>query len=236
MRTSIYQALRHSLLYRIIHPINVLIAKRRRKRRNSYFKEEAVSLLQLFTKVLNDNNIIAWLDYGTLLGYYREHDFIPHDCDLDCGSYVSNQPAIRRLLLAAGFKLVREFHSLNDGGIEECYMYKHTTIDVFYYREKDSVLLCNGFRPVETVHFFSLRKRIPAMVEEYAMPNSGFESAVYKNCRVWIPKHIEEYLKWNYGDGFMIPDPSFKYRDVATNVTFYDYSDKPGIAIYYKLV
>lgn len=231
---SISKALKQSFVYHLVHPINVFLRKRKKKKRNRFFAEEANSLLREFARIMNSNQVVVWLDFGTLLGFYREHDFIPHDCDLDFGSYLYNQPIIRQALITSGFKLVREFYSLNDGGMEECYMFKHTTMDVFYYREHNSRLVCNGFRPLETINFFLLKKRIPAKVEEYIMPNTGFIEIEYKNCRLWIPKETESYLRMNYGDDFMVPNPGFKYQEVATNVSFYDYEEKPGVAIYYK--
>ena len=44
-----------------------------------------------FEEILNTiyssplKNYDIWLDFGTLLGYYRENDFISHDLDMDFG-------------------------------------------------------------------------------------------------------------------------------------------------------
>lgn len=39
---------------------------------------------------LDSENVLFWLDYGTLLGAYREHDFIKHDFDLDIGLWLKD--------------------------------------------------------------------------------------------------------------------------------------------------
>ena len=54
--------------------------------RKQYFNAEAVELLQRFSEALNAEDITFWLEFGTLLGYYREHDFIKHDDYLDFGA------------------------------------------------------------------------------------------------------------------------------------------------------
>ena len=61
-----------------------------RAQRLQYFRTEAVELLQRFTEALNAEGIDYWLEFGTLLGYYREHDFIAHDDDLDFGAYLTD--------------------------------------------------------------------------------------------------------------------------------------------------
>ena len=49
-----------------------------------------------FLDVLNSvysskiSNYDVWLDFGTLLGYYRENDFISHDLDMDFGIIIND--------------------------------------------------------------------------------------------------------------------------------------------------
>ena len=58
-------------------------------KRSNLLKENFEEILNVvYSSDLKDYNI--WLDFGTLLGYYRENDFISHDLDMDFGVQVSN--------------------------------------------------------------------------------------------------------------------------------------------------
>ena len=55
-----------------------------------------------FEEILNTiyssplKNYDIWLDFGTLLGYYRENDFISHDLDMDFGIIISDYQSFFR--------------------------------------------------------------------------------------------------------------------------------------------
>ena len=125
---------------------------KRFEQQKKFFTEEGVEVLQRYSEALNAAGLKFWLEFGTLLGYHREHDFISHDFDLDTGTYWENADKVKDALTKAGFELVREYHVEDDGGLEHCYQYKHTTIDVFYFRRDGDVLYCNSFYPIMNMH------------------------------------------------------------------------------------
>lgn len=49
------------------------------------FRRLALELLQLTAGTLDDLGIPFWLSSGTLLGWFRQCDFIPHSQDVDIG-------------------------------------------------------------------------------------------------------------------------------------------------------
>jgi hypothetical protein len=49
-------------------------------------REKARIALDKVVTYLEENDIKYWLDFGTLLGYYREKDFIVYDFDVDMGT------------------------------------------------------------------------------------------------------------------------------------------------------
>lgn len=211
---------------------------RRIKKKKKYFLLESNELLQKFTQVLNEHDIVFWLEFGTLLGYYRERGFIKHDYDLDIGAHITDAEKIQRVLTENGFKLVKEFHA-QDGGLEECYRYLHTTIDVFYFQIDESnptelycELVKSSVFPIKKKH---LHKEIIATVRRRYVPNNGFEKAVFKGCDVYVPKNTEEVLTTYYGKDFMIPDPNFNAADHPNKVVYYSYEENPGTCIFKEL-
>lgn len=82
--------------------------------------------------------MLFWLDYGTLLGAYREHDFIKHDFDLDIGLWLKDAEIAKKAMLKNGFELIRCFRIKNDERrVEYCFAYKGVSIDLFFMNWKE---------------------------------------------------------------------------------------------------
>ena len=209
-----------------------LYRKRRLKKQKKYFIAERIELLKHFSEALNNAGIVFWLEFGTLLGYYREHDFIAHDNDIDTGTYWENRDRVYETLIKSGFELVREYYVEDDGGLEHCYQYKHITIDVFYFRRDGDILYCNSFSPIKHMSLPIYRnKKCPFRVKRIEVPNVGYQKVVFKNCQVFVPKDCEKYLIAHYGSTFMTPNPNYDWKRDSTNIIFYTYEEKPGYGI-----
>lgn len=211
---------------------------RRIKKRNQYFLQENGPLFHKFTQLLNDNGIVFWLEFGTLLGYFREHDFIKHDFDLDIGAHLSDAKTIRKILTENGFTLIRDF-SAKDGGKEETYRYLHTTIDLFYFRideDNPSIQYCYTFKaPVFPIKRKQLNKTLTMTVRRKEAPNNGFEKTIFKDCNVYIPQKTDEYLTYHYGEDFMTPNPNFNPENYLVHTTYYSHDEMSGTGVYYEL-
>ena len=74
-------------------------------------KDNFEEILQtIYSSPLKDYDI--WLDFGTLLGYYRENDFISHDLDMDFGIIIPDYQRFvedEQYLLERGFSRTKEF-------------------------------------------------------------------------------------------------------------------------------
>ena len=132
---GVTELIKKSFIYKLYYKRITKKAIERREVRKEYFRKEGATLLERFSFALNQEGIPFWLEFGTLLGYYREHDFIRHDCDLDFGAYLDDAERVRKALEKVGFKRIMKFRA-SDGGLEECYKHNHTTLDVFYFRTK----------------------------------------------------------------------------------------------------
>jgi len=196
--------------------------------RKQYFNEEAEELLRRFSEALNEKQIMFWLEFGTLLGYYRENDFIKHDDDLDFGAFLDDASSIQAVLEANGFKLIRRYTS-TDGGMEDCYRYKHTTMDVFYFRRDERGLYCTSYSRNKKSSLSSLLNRRPCTVKQICIPDNGFTKTEYKGCWVHVPTDCVEHLTMHYGETFMTPNPNFNYKEEATNIRYFAPEENRGI-------
>lgn len=217
--------------YLLLKPYRV-VRNRKIKKQMRFFKEERLEVLQHFSETLNKANLVFWLEFGTLLGYYREKDFIQHDYDIDTGTFWDNRDKVFCALTEAGFELVREYHVEDDGGVEHCYRYKHTTIDVFYFRQSGDMLYCNSFMPIKHMSLPIYRNRkCPFRVKRIEVPNVGYKSTVFLGCKVYVPCNCEKYLIAHYGPNYMTPNPNYDWKKDSTNIKLYSYEEKPGYGI-----
>lgn len=192
------------------------------------FQKDGLELLTLFANTLNAAEIDYWLDFGTLLGYYREHDFIKHDNDLDFGAYIEDAEKIRKVLISVGFELVRNYWVVGEDGKEDCFRFNDSTVDVFYYKKNGNKLIGNSFNPLKTV---KLNEIIPFQVMQFIQPYSGLKRDLFLGVEVKVPKNADEYLRANYGDDYMIPNPKFNWMTDSPNLTTYSYNEKKGEGI-----
>lgn len=198
---------------------------------SAHFEVESQELLHRITTVFNQNGIVLWLEYGSLLGYYREHDYLPNDDDFDFGAFLEDAKIIRELLLSNGFEIVRYYKDINTGGIEECYRYgnMHTTFDIFYFSKNDDHLVTTGFKPILNMNKkCNLKKEVPFCVREIVFPYTDFEKIQFKGEFLYIPVDAKEHLASHYGPDFMTPQKHFN-NNAAPNVTHYSYEERPAI-------
>jgi hypothetical protein len=152
----------------------------------------------------------AFLLYGTLLGYYRDGDLIPGDDDFDTG-YVSdkNDPVAVRAeamdiiveLVRAGFTV-----SINRRGRLFRVQLDRTATDGCHV-DVHPVWFQNG--NVWIHNLSSMRSRA-----EKFLP---VEDGSLRGTPVAIPRDTEAFLRGNYGPGWNVPDPGFRYYESAVD-------------------
>ena len=208
----------------------------------AHFKRESIDLFHKIAKVFNENDIVYWLEFGSLLGYYRDNDYLSNENDFDFGVYIHEASKVRELLLSEGFELLRFYKDLTDGGIEECYRYgdMHTTFDIYYFSEENNKLLTTGFKPILDMGLkANLGRELPFCVRKMKFPATDFMKIEFKGELVYIPTNTKEHLAAHYGSNFMIPQNHFN-NNTANNVVLYDYDERPAVGWmkygYYDLI
>lgn len=152
-----------------------------------------------------------WLDFGTLLGMYRDKGLIKHDLDMDFGVIINDYSDFQekeRKLLAKGFKRTRELY-YNNKLMEISYDYKGLNVDfILYDREEGYVksvvvaYLLDGFnRPCR------------CEAREYKVKFDGLKDDDFQGIKVRMPVNTHEYLESLYEKDFLIPNESYNWRN-----------------------
>lgn len=179
-------------------------------KRSNLLKENFEEILNVvYSSDLKDYNI--WLDFGTLLGYYRENDFISHDLDMDFGVQVSSFEefeVVEKYLINNGFNRTKEFY-FNKKLVELSYSYKGLNVDfIIYNKENDRV-------SSDTIFFMTNALGNPTRYEvyHYEIPFSGLKGCYFKGIKVKVPENTQEYLRTLYGEDFETPNTNYNWKE-----------------------
>lgn len=152
-----------------------------------------------------------FLIYGTLLGLYRDGDFIKGDDDFDV-AYISQEQdplAIKEETRAVVARLVEAGFTVSFNQVGRPFR--------LHYRTDDPVIHLD-VRPVwyQSGHIWAHKQaRLPCTLEDF----NPLQEASLRGTTVYIPSNPEVFLAAYYGPGWRIPDPGY------TNDTFVD----PGV-------
>ena len=194
-----------------------LIKKLNEKANIELDSKRSILLEENFEEILNIvygfdlKNYDIWLDFGTLLGYYRENDFISHDLDMDFGVQVSSFEefeVIEKHLINNGFNRTKEFY-FNKNLVELSYSYKGLNVDfIIYKKENDKV-------SSDTIFFMTNALGNPTRYEvyHYEIPFSGLKECDFKGMKVKIPDNTQEYLRTLYGEDFETPNTNYNWKE-----------------------
>lgn len=220
----IEELINKSFLFRkLYHPYRVTQEKKRFIKKRELFIKEGESAFKAFVECMNNKDIVYWLEFGTLLGAYRDGDFVPNEIDIDMGVNLNDAQNIYHALIEAGFRLVREFHVVGENGLEQTYEYNGVTIDLMFFYEYDGKMWCNG----SVITPKSPKNKIftHAVTSHYYEPFSCSRMN-FKGIDVSIPSNTEHHLIEIFGDSFRVYDPNFR-GDL--NKIYYPLSEKRGI-------
>ena len=133
-----------------------------------------------------------FLDSGTLLGIYRNGDFIEHDTDVDFGILIDTSKEIK--FPKPDWPLVGVWNYRNLP-MQRAYLYKGVIVDFYYYYlnfEKDLIVNHNDHGVLKL---------------KYAdvIPTKLFE---FKNQKIAVPQCPEKVLESEYGKDWKTPKSS----------------------------
>lgn len=232
---NIKQIIKHAIGYEG----SVLQKRRQSYKEQKLCKEKGTALRKVGIELLNQlfdaakkSDIGLWLEFGTLLGAFREHSFIAHDYDIDTGMWASDYTLdFENTLLAKGFNKKRVFYQIDVATqkktmTEVTLSYKGFDVDIFLSfptQDKKRLVYVYGMESDEMAKcgFYNVREyNLPYIEELQELSINGY---VFHG-----PKNSETTLKCIYGSTFMVPDPMWKTPDSKLNVKLLLFEDFRG--------
>jgi len=202
----------------ILRPIYLpILYKLKFLRENKNFKANGNEVLLRAKAALDQAGIHFWLDFGTLLGAYRDGKLISHDTDIDIAIFLDDySEEIVKVLKRKGFKYQRSF-SVENGkyALEQSFSYLNVNLDIFYYTKKGEKCIC---------HLFPLNEEKEHVVRELYTTFTGFDKINFLSTEFNVPKDTELRLTETYGKDYKIPIKNWYTPDDALNSKLIDKS------------
>ena len=221
---------------------NQLLVYRRSKildAQRKKFHKGCKEFLILVDSLLKRNNLEYWINYGTLLGAYRDHNFIIHDYDIDIGMFFSDRYKVLKLFQENGIKLYIEvnFKDWNNPICSEYrFEYKGAFMDInFYEKINEEAIESYDFTLFDNVDYSKSNVILPCKTEKISNKFLGLSEIDFLGQKFPVPANTEEYIISCYGPNYRIPVKDFDYHDVATNYEIVDDNETLGYFQKYEI-
>ena len=214
--SSIVQYARsNKCIYSLVHFFRKKAAERSFRKSLKNFHQYGFEALTVFNNCMETHGYKYSLAFGTLLGAIREHDFIPHDDDIDVAMWYSDfDDEIIVDLAKVGIKLIHSFSIDNDRiGKELTFEYKKVLIDIFFfYKDRDGVYCCDFINfPGCSTRKDSVREHGGLLPRKLYLPlGDNLIRYVFKSIAVSIPANYDEILSYRYGTDYLTPKPGWR--------------------------
>lgn len=186
----------------------------------------------------------VWLEFGTLLGAYREKRVIKHDTDIDLGVMENDvTPQLLESLKANGFKprkkyiikskcdllngFVAEYNFLYDGII---------SVDLFIFKQRKNSKHCFNFElPERKINLKLFRKKDNALrISEIRLHSFELTTMYLFENPFYAPSNTNEHLVEIYGADFMTPK-SYSYENRPKNHEHPVNNGSLGLAVKFRI-
>jgi hypothetical protein len=160
-------------------------------------------------KVFDKYGLRFWLSHGTLLGVYRDNQFILHDDDADISMDFSQRElaneAVKELREQYGFYVPNADPTKPIGNENAPYYDLHMILEgskteAWFFEKKGNYWIYDEPR---------CKNDLKHPAKYYDTLGTIMFRGVEFNC----PNHVEEYLTMMYGPSFMTPDKNKKYNN-----------------------
>ena len=160
--------------------------------------------------------------FGTLLGFIREGDFIKHDNDIDLAVAPDHDPKLmaQTLVDKYGFKFGQAL-SYHGKVTEFSVEYNGLSTDFFFFQKHESDIRLSTFTWRSTEPYTNPRQNNVQFVKHPFIED--FKKITIKDIEVKVPTNSEEFLYYEYGKGWRVPDPTYVDGDRPGRIVMQDY-------------
>ncbi len=180
--------------------------------RQRRLQRHGLSCLSRLHFVLTNHHIAYHCDYGTLLGFMRDHGFIPHDDDIDITIPLSETKQACEILKV----FIEEGYQFLHGFSYEGRLYEFTvadpsgiSVDVFFPRPCVESQYNYGFQPIWTPSAIYPSERANTMIRYQFCAPTGLSELQIQDVTTIIPSNANSILASEYGEGWRTPNDSF---------------------------
>ena len=169
----------------------------------------AFQVLKDARDALNRINIPYFLMGGTLLGFIRSGDFIPHDDDMDIGIFIEDwSPKIAEEFQKVGFKWERKLGT-EKLGLEYTFFKNGIQLDIFFwYKEKDYFWYAAWWKENKPENIIKLKFDKFTMNPAWIIHEEEFS----------IPYDHDHWLEQIYGPDWKTPNPKWHWCASCKNI------------------
>jgi cytidyltransferase-like protein len=153
--------------------------------------------LKKLTNILQKLDIKHWIDYGTLLGAYRNKKVIKHDFDIDL-SILSEKEKFNSEILCE--ILSRDYYIMHHSPDSYICVYPKNNpkftmvhIDIYFWHIESKLIQSSTWSDINTPKYFY----------------DELESIELEGLNFKCPRHLDQYLQFRYGVDFMEEKPNF---------------------------
>lgn len=152
-------------------------------------KGKAKEMLSILREVLLKHDVHFLLNFGTLLGAIRDHDFISHDYDMD----ISMHERYKKTFISC-------LPELSEKGVFLCGHYKGNIFNLFY-----DGIICDIDIVFDMVFPYSLRyyRLLEKCYPKFYTDKT--ETIDFLGGKYEVPANPERFLKYMYGKNWRIP-------------------------------
>ncbi len=167
--------------------------------------ENLIELDTLFKKI----EVEYWITCGTLLGFFRDGDFISHDKDTDiCVNANQFNGFVLEQILKLGFNIKHCFGKIDDGF--EISLYKNgIKTDIFLFYKNDDRWYNSVYADFTNDDCLKFDYKYP----KFSLTEKSFLGHNFK-----VPENIESWLIHQYGEDYMIPKKDWLWWKSPKNI------------------